>query len=67
MAYHFYPKGNFELKSNDARKSVPQRSGGLEIVLDPVAELTPLDDFGQPVLAVEFAPFRGLTGVVAHL
>ena len=26
-------------------------------MLDPVAELNPLDDLGQPVLAVEFAPF----------
>ena len=26
-------------------------------MLDPVAELNPLDDFGQPVLTVEFAPF----------
>ena len=26
-------------------------------MLDPVAELNPFDDFGQPVLAVEFTPF----------
>ena len=26
-------------------------------MLDPVAELNPLDDVGQAVLAVEFAPF----------
>ena len=26
-------------------------------MLDPVAELNPLDDFGQAVLPVEFAPF----------
>ena len=26
-------------------------------MLDPVAEFNPFDDFGQPVLAVEFAPF----------
>ena len=26
-------------------------------MLDPVAERTPLDDVGQAVLAVEFAPF----------
>ena len=26
-------------------------------MLDPVAEFNPLDDFGQSVLAVEFAPF----------
>jgi len=26
-------------------------------VAEPVAELTPLDDLGQAVLAVEFAPF----------
>ena len=26
-------------------------------MIDPVAEFNPLDDFGQAVLAVEFAPF----------
>ena len=26
-------------------------------MLDPVAEFNPLDDFGQAVLAIEFAPF----------
>ena len=26
-------------------------------MLDPVAGFNPFDDFGQPVLAVEFAPF----------
>ena len=26
-------------------------------MLDPVVEFNPLDDLGQPVLAVEFAPF----------
>ena len=26
-------------------------------MLDPVAEFNPLDDFGQAVLTVEFAPF----------
>lgn len=26
-------------------------------MLDPVVEFNPLDDFGQSVLAIEFAPF----------
>jgi hypothetical protein len=33
------------------------RSGGCLRLAEPVAELNPLDDFGQAILAVEFAPF----------
>ena len=40
-----------------ARKLVTVRSGGFDFVLDPVAELNPLDDLWQAVLPIEFAPF----------
>lgn len=33
------------------------RSGGIVKLADAVAELNPLDDFGQAVLTIEFAPF----------
>ena len=42
---------------NYARKLVTARSGGFHFVLDPVAEFSPLDNLGQAVLTVGFAPF----------
>jgi len=39
------------------RKLVTHGSGGFAFVLDPVAEFNSLDDFGQAILSVEFAPF----------